>query len=191
MVHHHWTDEEREIVRRDYAYTHVSRRQLAVNLRVTESAIAGQVARMGIAKKSDRQRWDPQQDQILERLIGQKSPARIAKIMKRSVNSVVVRSKRLGLSRRQRYGWFTKTEVAEILGVGHRWIQQRIDSGVLKATWYTDHKPGKGGQALWHIDATDLGKFIRKYCHELNGRNVDLMQLVHVLVGVPPLPSQI
>ena len=117
MTHHQWTEGEREIVRRDYAYTHASRRQLAINLGVTESAVAGQVARMGIAKKSDRQKWTPDQDERLGRLIGQKSPKQISKIMKRTINSVVVRSERLGLSRRDRDGWFTKAEVAEILGV--------------------------------------------------------------------------
>ena len=111
--------------------------------------------------------------------------------MHRSENSVVLRSQRLGLYRRDRTGWFTKKDVAEMLGVEHKWVQRRIDSGVLKATYHYDERPQKTGQSAWHISPRALRKFIRTFCHELNGRNVDLMELVHVLVGVPALPSQI
>jgi len=106
-------------------------------------------------------------------------------MMHRSINSVVVMSKRLGCSRRVRDGWFTKREVCEILGVDHKWVQRRIDSGVIKATYhFPDRRPAKIGYSCWHIEENDLRQFIRKYPQELTSRNVDLIMIVDILAGL-------
>ncbi len=187
---HRWTDEEREIIRRDYKHTHESSRNLADILsrrcgdKITQFAVVGQITIMGIAKRDDRRRWTPEEKERLPDLIHQYCPRRVAKIMHRSINSVVVQSKRLGISRRDRDGWFTKREVCEILGMDHHWVQRRIDSGALKATYHTERHPGKNGNAPWHIDSADLVLFIRKYPEELNGRNVDLSMIVDLLAGI-------
>jgi len=187
---HRWTDEEREIIRRDYKHTHASRRHLAEILSarcgdtVTEYAVAGQIAIMGIAKRDDRRPWTPHEKERLATLIPQFNPRVIAKMMHRSLNSVVVQSKRIGASRRIRDGWFTKTEVCEILGVDHKWVQRRIDSNSLVASYHHDARPTKVGLHAWHINAEDLAVFIRKYPEELNGRNVDLTMIVELIAGV-------
>ena len=38
---HKWTDDERDIIRRDYKHTHKSRQELAARLGVTEYGVAG------------------------------------------------------------------------------------------------------------------------------------------------------
>lgn len=179
---HKWTDEEREIIRRDYQQTRASRREIAAHLSVTEYAVAGQIQRMGIAKRTDRRPWTPKENEQLGELITRYSSIGVAKRMHRSVNSVVVRSKRLGYSSRARDGWYTKREVCEMLGVDHKWVQKRIDRGELKATYHNGRKPQQRGLAMWHIDKKDLRKFVIEHCLELNGRNVDLFDLVHLLV---------
>jgi hypothetical protein len=184
MEKHHWTDEEREIVRRDYQHTHASRREIARRLGVTEFAVAGQIATMGIAKRSDRRPWSPEEDERLRELIYQYAPHTVARRMGRSLNSVVVRSKRLGCSRRIRDGWFTKKEVCEILGVDHKWVQKRIDAGQLKASWHNGSKPTNSGSACWHILEKDLKEFIRRYPQDLTARNLDLIMVVDMLAGV-------
>ena len=191
-VNHRWTDEERAIIRRDFRHTHASRQELAHRLteitgdKITEFSIAGQIAIMGIAKSDDRRQWTPKEDQKLKNLMHIDNPRVVARKMKRSINSVVVRSKRLHISRRVRDGWYTKKEVMEILGHDHHWIQRRIDSGALKARWHYDTKPGMFGGSAWHIDEKDLKEFICRYPEELAGCNIDIIQLVDIIAGVIP-----
>ena len=183
-TNHRWTEEERDIVRREYRQTKRSRWELAVKLGVTEYAVAGQIASMGLAKRTDRRPWTPAEDEQLRELIPRKSVRQIAKILQRSVNAVTVRAKRLQASLRVRDGWYTQREVCEILGVDHRWVQRRIESRRLKATWHHGHRPPRDCGGYWHIEVKDLKRFIRRYSHELNGRNVDLIQVVDILAGL-------
>lgn len=187
---HRWTDEEREIIRRDYRHTHESRRELAKKIslmsgdKVTEFAVAGQISMMGIAKRDDRRPWTPREKERLAEIIHQYNPRKVARMMHRSLNSVVVQSKRQNASRRVRDGWFTKREVCEILGVDHHWVQRRIDSGALKASYHYDHRPSQKGGSAWHIDDEALTYFIRTYPEELNARNVDLIMIVELIAGI-------
>lgn len=179
-----WSDEEREIVRRDYAYTNASAQAIADRLDRTLAAVKGQVQRMGIAKRTDRRHWTPEEDEQLAELMPRYAPGKVAKLMRRGLNSVVVRSKRLGICRRVRDGWFTKKEVCEILGVDHKWVQKRIDGGQLRATWHNGRKPTNCGSAMWHIEEKDLREFIRRYPQDLNARNLDLIVVVDILAGI-------
>ena len=196
-TNHRWTDEERDIVRRDYHYTSASAQEIADRLsrmtgeHITEYAVKGQISAMGIAKRSDRRSWTPEEDELLRELAHQYCPRRIKRIMHRSLNSVVVRMKRLHLSRRVRDGWYTKREVCEILGMDHKWVQRRIDSGALKAEPHDPEAPlpKKNGGSCWHITEKDLAKFIVHHPQELNGRNVDLIIVVDLLVR-PKIPLE-
>jgi len=179
---HYWTDEERDIVRREYDGHNFTALKIANKLGVTFNAVKGQVTKMGIAVDKSRD-WTAGETEILRELITQYSPLTIARRLKRSVNSVVVKSKRLRLSRRARDGWFTKKEVCEIFGVDHRKIQRYIDSGELKACWHTERKPQKNGMAMWHIKSKDLKEFIKKNIGDFQGRNVDLVMIVWLLNG--------
>ena len=183
-VNHRWTDDEREIVRRDYKGDNTSAQHIARKLNVSLFAVKGQVQRLGQARITDRQKWDPAQDEQLRQLLELHPPGQVARKMKRSVNSVVVRSKRLGISRRDRHDWYTKREVCEILGVDHKWIQARIDAGTLHAISYFGGPVQKLGNSAWKITRNDLRVFIRRYPEELNGRNIDLIAVVDILVGL-------
>ncbi len=187
---HRWTQEERDIVRRNYRHTQASRRELAYRLsevageRITEFAVAGQVSIMGLAKRDDRHRWTPDEEERLVDLIARYNPRRIAIMMHRSINSVVVKAQRLHASRRVRDGWFTKAEVAEILGTDHKWVQRRIDNGAIIASYHHDRKPSQNGSGSWHIEASALKSYIRRYPDELTSRNVNLPLIVELLVGI-------
>ena len=185
--HHAWTDEEREILRREYAGTRQSRQEIAAKLGVTEFAVAGQIGKMGIAKRTDRRPWTPEEDELLQELVTRKSMTAIAKKMGRTINSVTVRAKRIQAPRTTRDGWYTMREVCQILGVGHKWLRTRIESGAFPAIPHHGRHPQKAGGGAWHIEEKDLRQFIRRYPHELNGRNVDLLQVVDILAGVTPI----
>ena len=181
---HRWTPEEDDVVRTNYEGTHASRDAIALRLGVTPYAVASRVSKLGLAKITDRQRWDPDQDERLRELLEKHPPDRVAKIMKRSVNSVTMRARRIGASRRDRFGWYTMAEVCQILGSDHKWVRRRIDDGSLKASWHHGHEPQKTGQGAWHIDQSDLKDFLRRYPEQLNGRNVDLVAVVEILAGI-------
>ena len=184
MSNHKWTDDERDIIRRDYTHTYRSAQELADRLGVTEFAMRGQIASMGIAKSNDRHPWSPEEKDKLATLIPQCGIQKIAKKMHRSINSVVVMATRIGASRRCRDGWFTKKEVCEILGHDHKWVQARIDSGALKAESHYGDRPTKLGLSAWHIREHDLVRFIRKYPQELVGCNIDIIMIVELLAGI-------
>ena len=181
---HHWTEEERNIVRREYAHSRESAKRIAEYLGVTEFAVKGQVSAMGLGNHDNRHPWTPKEEEKLKRLLRRWGPRMVAVKMHRSLNSVVIKSKRLNIKRRTRDGWFTKKDVCEILGVDHRWVQARIDSGALKAYYHYGTKPSKYGMSAWHIEEADLKEFIRRYPQELIARNLDMIMIVDILAGV-------
>ena len=183
---HRWTQDEIDTVRREYAGTRESRKALAIQLGVSENSISSMVGKLGLAKKKyyRRRRWTPEEDAQLAELLETMTVESIARKMRRSLDSVTIRVSRLGLSRRDHSGWYNKTEVCAILGKDHKWVQRRIDDGSLKASWHHGTRPQGKGQAAWHIDQADLKRFLRTYPEELNGRNVDLVQVVEILAGL-------
>lgn len=190
LKRHAWTDEERAIIRRDYKHSRESCRHLAHYLssftgeKITANGVKGQVQLMGIAKSNDRHPWTPEEDAKLRELIPSFCPRVVATKMHRSLCSVVVRSTRLKVSRRCRNGWFTKNELMTILGHDHKWIQRRIDSGALKASYHYGIRPTQLGGSAWHIKETDLKDFIRRYPEELVGCNIDIITIVDIIAGI-------
>ena len=187
---HKWTDEERDIVRREYNGHNSSSILIAAKLsylageRITPCGVKGQVQKLGIAQDKSP-RWTPEEEETLKDMITQYAPITIAKKLHRSLNAVVVKSKRLHCSRRVRDGWFTKMEVCEICGVDHHKVQRWIDAGELEAKPHKDGSiPQKESGACWEISEENLVKFLRQNASELQGRNVDLFQIVNLLSGV-------
>ena len=187
-IHNHrWTDEERLIVRRDYKGDQASAQAIADGLGISFYAVKAQVQKMGISFQ-DRHYWSRKEDEQLEELMPRHCPGKVAKLMHRSVNSVVLRAKRLGISRRDRDGWYTKRDACELPGVDHKWAQLRIDCGALKAQPHNpDMPPKKDGGSFWEIKEGDLIDYIRTYPQELIGRNVDIIGLVDLLCSVKPV----
>ncbi|MFH1859806.1 MAG: helix-turn-helix domain-containing protein [bacterium] len=187
MHKHKWTEEEREIVRRDYDGHNKTSEIIAQKLtlvagdRITLYAVKGQAACMGIMQNKSPD-WTEKEINILRDMINEYAPLTIARKLGRSVNAVVVKSKRLGLKRRYRNGWYTKKEVTEICGVDHKKVQRWIDEGWLKASWHTGNKPQKSGMSPWHIEEKDLRDFIIQHGAGLQGRNVNLFQIIALLV---------
>ena len=138
---------------------------------------------MGIAKRTDRRRWTAEEDRQLQELAPTHGLPAIAAEMNRSINSVNVRAKRLGIRRSGRNGWFTLRETCHILGQDHHWVQKRIDSGELPARRHHGADPQAAGH-MWHIASEDLAQFIRTHPEDLEGRNVDLIAIVDALTGL-------
>jgi len=183
---HSWTEEEDLLLRRDIRPERAERVRLARRIGVTIYQLEFRAARLGLLKATDYMKrfWAVAEDEYLRGKAGQLSPKKMAKHLGRSMNSVVMRLKRLGLSRRNRDGWYTKMDACAVLGKEHKWLQARIDSGALRATYHHGERPAAGGMRQWHIEAKDLRSFIIGHCEELNGSNVDMVALVDLLVGL-------
>ncbi len=183
---HKWTDEERDIVRRDYDGTNRTALLLATKIAhlsgeyITLCAVKGQVQKLGLAQDKSR-RWTLEEETSLQEMITRYAPRTIAHKLGRTINSVVVKSRRLHCSRRARDGWYTKREVCEIMGVDHHKVQGWIDSGALKARRHNEVRPQQNDGAKWHIEETGLRGFIIAHCCEFQGRNIDLFSIVQII----------
>ena len=187
---HLWSQKEKDFVRLYYRGTRKSRQYLASILNVSEHAVAGQVNRMGLCKRSSRAKWTHDEDEqlrtLIGTLIGRYPVSRISKIMGRTPNAISVRAKRLKPSRRDRDDWYTLTEVAEILGVDRHWVERRITAGTLKAS--LQHGSRKASKPrVYRIRRNELRNFIRRFPQELNSFNIDLITCVDLLSGLLPV----
>jgi hypothetical protein len=183
---HQWTPEEDGIVRRSYDGTRDSAQRIALHLGLSFFQVKGRVQRLGLARVTHRA-WTPAEDARLGELIGRgKSQIAISKILKRSPNAVKIRMNRhLRLHCRDRIGWYTASDAAEILGVDSHWVINRIKNGSLEAKpHYPEDTPQGPGLHPWEIREQDLRAFIIKHCHELTGRNLDVVAVVDLLVGL-------
>jgi hypothetical protein len=186
---HYWTEEERAIIRRDYKGTNRSAAEIASRISlltgdtITKCAVKGQTVRLGISFKPQSKLWSPEENERLGKLITIYPISIIAKMMKRSEDAVRVRATRLHYSARVRDGWFTKSEVSEILGVDHKKVQSWVETGKLIADRRIKRGTRSKSGSLWHIFATDLSDFIKAHALELTGRNVDLFIIVELLKG--------
>jgi len=179
---HKWTEEEQEIVRRDYNGKNQSADDIAQRLGVTRCAVKGQVQKLGLAMQKSP-RWTQGELERLAELIHRYSIFGVARRLHRSPNAVKVKATRLKLQLRTRDEWYTKKEVSEILGVDHKKVQAWVDSGVLTATYHNGFKPQKNGTSMWHFEEKDLRRFIVNHSEELLGRNVDIQQIVWISLG--------
>lgn len=178
-----WSEGEKEIVRQYYDSTPASRSLIAdnilrkFNIRRTPEAIRRQASCLGLTN-SHYTKWSPDEIKLLEDMIGTYNTKQLAARLGRTQKSVIKKCQDLGLSMAIRNDWYTKSEVAHILGVGDKTVQKWINAGKLTAC---HHNPQNPDHSVWHININALRKFICRYPTELTGRNVDILQLVTIL----------
>lgn len=116
---------------------------------------------LGLAKPFDRNpNWTPEEDVFLEEHMGTRHVNWIAKKLKRSITAVVVRSKRLSISRRAARTWYTAQQVADGFGIDVHVVTRWIASSKLLATREgRDHEDGR--PAAWRIEHDAVRQFIR------------------------------
>ena len=146
------------------------------------SSVKGQAYKLGLGRRLNSRHWTPEEEEKLADLITREHINKVAEILKRSVNSVAVHLQVMHLSRRIRDGYFTQKEVAQLFGVDHHWVNDRIKSGELKAEPIMGYIPKQGG-SRFKIKEQDIKKFIIDNAVKLTGRNVDLSLMVYILTG--------
>ncbi len=175
-----WTDEQKEMLRTRYTGNLQSALLLAGLTGHPLHSVVGQLHKLGLGRRIEYRVWTPDEEELLAGLITQFPISSVAAKLGRSINSVACKAQQMRLSRRIRDGYFTQGEVAEILGVAHRWVGARIALKELHAEPLNGYIPGNGG-SKWHIAESSLRKFIITHATELTGRNVDIAAICSIL----------
>lgn len=181
---HVWTESDDGLLRREYDGKMTTCDRLAAVIGCTAYAVKGRAGKLGCTRHKEPV-WTKRDLALLETWIEKRSPGWIHehKLPKRSNEAIQIKAGRLGLSRRNRSGWYTQIDACRLLGVDHRWLDVRIKRGELTAGFHHGHEPSKDGSGSWHIEATDLRSWVVAHAGELTGRNVQVEALVELLTG--------
>ncbi len=101
----------------------------------------------------------------------------------RSPTAIVVRAKRLDLSRRAARPEYSATKAASILGVDSKFVTARILSGELPAAKREDRRLAQQGGSAWDIKPADLRRWAIANIDVIDLRKVDKVPFVLLIAG--------
>jgi len=181
---HSWTEEEDEFLRKNFKHSRASLRAISKELGLGMEVVRQRLYAIGIKKKDKV--WSSNEDASLTREYSSMPTPAIARAHNRTERSITARAYKLHLSKIERDGCFTMEEATQILGVDTAWLRRRMNNGHhLEAVPFDPERPPKKGNcAPWCITRKALRDFIRAYPSELSGRDVDLVTIVDLLVGI-------
>lgn len=104
---------------------------------------------------------------------------------KRSPTAIMVRAKRLELSRRATRPELSARGAAALLGVDAKFVTARILSGELAATKRNDKRLSQQGGSSWDIKPADLRRWIIDNIDIVDLRKVDKIPFVSLIAGEP------
>lgn len=150
---------------------------------VTRRAVA-----MGLTKAHRRKEpiWTAAEDALMHK-VPLHEPYRASEIFRehgfaRTPTAIVVRAKRIGLSRR-RSDVLSAGKAAKILGVDDKWITARCIDGTLKAEKRGTARLVQQGGDTWSIRPDDLRRYVIDRLEEIDIRKVDKFAFVDLLAG--------
>jgi hypothetical protein len=120
----------------------------------------------------DRRQWIDQELETLDKLLGKASAATIAKRLKRTETSVVMKIKALGHSRRVTEG-YTIRDLELCLGEDHHKIQKWIVIGWLHYGFQGERRSNGNDHDIHRFSAKQILAFIRTRPQEINLGKVD------------------
>jgi len=173
---HIWRPEYDDYLKAHY-YGGLNRRFQVLNRMIRETGlprwyIKRRASRLGLTMHQDRRPWTIAEEAIVERLVGKVSALTIAKRLKRTEASVVLKIKRMGLSRRVRNG-YTMRDLEECLGESHKKIQRWIENGWLRDRLQGTQRNNGNGRDIHRFRESAILDFIRRHPEELNLGKVD------------------
>jgi Zn-finger nucleic acid-binding protein len=131
-----------------------------------------QAQRLGLTMHPDRRLWNQQELDTLDKLLGKVSAATIAKRLKRTETSVVMKIKALGHSRRVTES-YTVRDLELCLGEDHHKIQKWIANGWLRDGFKGAHLHNGNGHDIHRFREIDILNFIKARPQEVNLGKVD------------------
>ena len=128
--------------------------------------------RLGLSITQDRRPWTQEELDSLDRLVGKVSAATIAKRLKRTETSVVMKIKALGHSRRVSEG-YTMRDLEECLGEDHHKIKKWISNGWLRDRLQGTRRHDGNGHDVHRVREKDILAFVKQHPQEINLGKVD------------------
>jgi hypothetical protein len=180
-----WRPEYDQYLKAHY-YGGLNRRFQILNRMIRETGlprwyIKRRAARLGLTMHQDKRPWRAAEVAITERLVGKVSVATIAKKLKRTESSVVLKIKRLGLSRRVRDGYAMR-DLEECLGEDHRKIQRWIENGWLRDRLQGTRRHNGNGRDIHRFQEKDILEFLRRHPEEINLGKIDAIWFLDLVL---------
>jgi hypothetical protein len=173
---HIWRPEYGEYLRAHY-YGGLNRRFEVLNRMIRETGlprwyIKKRAALLGLTMHQDKRPWTAVEERMIERLVGNVSASTIAKRLNRTEASVVLKIKRMGLSRRVRNG-YTMRDLELCFGEDHHKIQRWIENGWLTDRLQETHRHDGNGRDIHRFQEKNILEFLRRHPEEINLGKVD------------------
>lgn len=166
---------------------------LADELGVARPLLSKRVVALGLTMPHRKELdWTQAEEELLRRA-PLHDPDKAARIFRehgftRSPTAIMIKCKRLGLSRRYR-GTFSAPGAAALLGMDNRTLTNWIEKGWIKAVKReTRRLPQQGGDP-WSIERTELRRVVIEMLERIDFRKVDKFALVDLLVTTQPPPE--
>jgi hypothetical protein len=156
-------------------------RELARQTGVPRWYIKRRARRLGLSMNQDRRPWTQQELASLDRLLGKVSAATIAKRLKRTETSVVMKIKGLGHSRRVSDG-YTMRDLEVCLGEDHHKIQKWIGNGWLRDRLQGTRRHDGNGHDIHRFREKDILAFIKNHPQEINLGKVEQLWFLDLVL---------
>jgi len=180
-----WRPEYDEYLKKHY-YGGLNRRFQVLNRMIRETGLPRwylkkRAARLGLTMQQDKRPWAVAEEEIIERLVGKVSALTIAKKLKRTEASVVLKIKRMGLSRRVRNG-YTMRDLEECLGEDHHKVQRWIENSWLRDRLQGTRRHDGNGRDIHRFREKDILAFLREHPQEITLGRVDQTWFLDLLL---------
>lgn len=163
---------------------------LAIRLHVPRWWLTKRLTRLGLTIRHKKEpRWTAAEDALMGK-VPLHLPDKAAAVFRehgfqRSPTAIVVRAKRLDLSRRAARPELSARRAATILGVDAKFITARILAGNLPAEKRDDKRLVQQGGSSWDIKSADLRRWIIDNIDVVDLRKVDKIPFVSLIAGEP------
>ena len=154
-----WTPEQDDFLRTNYYSMNL--KQIADAMGKPVTSISNRITRIGIPRDKKEPKWSPEDVRFMRENWGKLGPQALAKKLHRTVNSILVQSKRLQLGPIQDKSAFDKRDICKLLGIDHRKVDRWLQQGLLKAKLApTARERGKSRNIL-QVQPHDLIDFLK------------------------------
>lgn len=174
-----WTDALNLTLRQQYNGTIKGRaRELATHIGFPVWEIKRRAAHLGLTYSQDRRPWTKEEEQFVEEHAGSWMRERMAKKLKRSLASVIMKCKHMKLRTRFRDG-YTLRELEEAFGQDHHTIERWVKDGKLKVRYRGTNRD----RDAWNVSERAILDFITNYPMTFRIQCVDQLWLLDLLLG--------
>lgn len=164
--------------------------ELADRLAIPRWWLTKRMTVLGLTVRHKKEpRWTAAEDALM-RDVPLHRPDLAARIFRehgfqRSPTAIIVRAKRLDLSRRASRPELSATRAAAILGVDAKYVTGRILTGELPARKRDDRRLAQQGGSSWDIEPADLRRWIIDNIDVVDLRKVDKVPFIALISGEP------